>query len=41
MGFAVDGPAREELLAVGCVNCGASVSEAAFERRDHAPRAVF
>ncbi|WP_276259535.1 DUF7560 family zinc ribbon protein [Haloglomus litoreum] len=38
--FAVDEPAREELLAVGCVNCGAAVTGAAFERREVAPRMV-
>jgi hypothetical protein len=38
--FAVDEPARAELIAVGCVNCGAPVSEAAFEPREDTPRVV-
>ncbi|MFB6206506.1 MAG: hypothetical protein ABEJ05_08295 [Haloglomus sp.] len=36
--FAVDEPARKELLAVGCVNCDATVTEAAFEPREDTPR---
>lgn len=38
--FAIDEPARAELIAAGCVNCGASVSEAAFEPREDTPRVV-
>lgn len=38
--FTVDGPAREDLLTVGCVHCGATLTPAAFEPREDAPRAV-
>jgi predicted nucleic acid-binding Zn ribbon protein len=38
--FAVDEPVRDELLAAGCIRCEATVTPAAFRRRDDAPSLV-
>lgn len=35
--FAVDDRAREELLDIGCIRCGATVTAAAFGQRETAP----
>jgi len=36
--FAVDSRAREELLGIGCIRCGAAVTVAAYSRREAPPR---